>query len=159
MHHLVHIGRRRIATIAGPQDMVAGVDRLTGYRQALKNSDRRSIVALGDFTRESGIRAMDQLLADDPNLDAVFVASDMMAHGALQALKAAGRSVPGDVAVIGFDGFEIGRYSEPPLTTVRQPAMEMGRTMARQMLRLVNDEPDVPEAVVLPTELVIRASA
>jgi DNA-binding LacI/PurR family transcriptional regulator len=159
VEHLIGMGRRRIATIAGPQDMIAGVDRLKGYRMALDAAGLPAHSAIGDFTRESGIRGMDELLADDPNLDAVFVASDMMAHGALQALKATGRTVPGDVAVIGFDGFEIGRYSEPPLTTVRQPAMEMGRTMARQMLALVNDEPDVPPAVVLPTELVIRASA
>jgi DNA-binding LacI/PurR family transcriptional regulator len=159
VEHLIRMGRRRIATIAGPQDMIAGVDRLKGYRMALDAAGLPAHSAIGDFTRESGIRALDQLLADDPNLDAVFAASDMMAHGALQALKATGRTVPGDVAVIGFDGFEIGRYSEPPLTTIRQPAMEMGRTMARQMLALVNDEPDVPPAVVLPTELVIRASA
>ncbi len=159
VQHLIGLGRRRIATIAGPQDMIAGVDRLKGYQKALDAAGLAAHSAIGDFTRESGIRGMNQLLADDPNLDAVFVASDMMAHGALQALKATGRTVPGDVAVIGFDGFEIGRYSEPPLTTIRQPATEMGRTMARQMLALVNDEPDVPPAVVLPTELVIRASA
>jgi DNA-binding LacI/PurR family transcriptional regulator len=102
---------------------------------------------------------MNELLAADPQLDAVFVASDMMAHGALQALKDAGRRVPEDVAVIGFDDFEISRYSDPPLTTVRQPIVDMGRTMARQMLGLVDDRLDVPQAVVLPTELVIRESA
>ncbi|MGV9777228.1 LacI family DNA-binding transcriptional regulator, partial [Streptosporangium sp. NPDC003464] len=74
VRHLVEQGRRRIATIAGPQDMIAGIDRLTGYRDALRDSDRRSIVAVGDFTRESGAVAMRQLLADDPGLDAVFVA-------------------------------------------------------------------------------------
>jgi DNA-binding LacI/PurR family transcriptional regulator len=100
-----------------------------------------------------------QLVADDPRLDAVFVASDMMAHGALQALRDAGRRVPEDVAVIGFDDFEISRYSDPPLTTVRQPIVDMGRTMARQMLGLVEGKTDVPEAVVLPTELVVRGSA
>jgi len=159
VQHLIRIGRRRIATIAGPQDMIAGVDRLNGYRAAVDAAGLAEHTAIGDFTRESGVRAMDQLLADDPGVDAVFVASDMMAHGALQALKAAGRRVPEDVAVIGFDDFEISRYSEPPLTTVRQPIVDMGRTMARQMLALVNNEPDVPQAVVLPTELVVRASA
>ena len=102
---------------------------------------------------------MNELLTEDPQLDAVFVASDMMAHGALQALKDGGRRVPEDVAVIGFDDFEISRYSDPPLTTVRQPIVDMGRTMARQMLGLVDDRLDVPQFVVLPTELVIRASA
>ena len=159
VRHLVAAGRRRIATIAGPQDMVAGIDRLAGYRATLEESGLAQHVAIGDFTRESGIAAMRSLLADDPALDAVFVASDMMAHGALLALKDAGRRVPADVAVVGFDDFEISRYSEPPLTTVRQPIVEMGRTMARQLLGLINGEPHQADAVVLPTELVIRDSA
>jgi DNA-binding LacI/PurR family transcriptional regulator len=159
VQHLLGTGRRRIATIAGPQDMVAGVDRLNGYRASLEAAGLATHIAVGDFTRESGVKAMHQLLVDDPELDAVFVASDMMAHGALQALKDAGRRVPADVAVIGFDDFEISRYSDPPLTTVRQPIVDMGRTMARQMLGLVNNRPDVPQSVVLPTELVVRGSA
>jgi DNA-binding LacI/PurR family transcriptional regulator len=159
VQHLLASGRRRIATIAGPQDMVAGVDRLHGYRATMQAAGLAEHVAIGDFTRESGKRAMDRLVSDDPRLDAVFVASDMMAHGALQALKDAGRRVPEDVAVIGFDDFDISRYSEPPLTTVRQPIVDMGRTMARQILGLIEDKPDVPEAVVLPTELVVRGSA
>jgi DNA-binding LacI/PurR family transcriptional regulator len=159
VRHLIRTGRRRIATVAGPQDMIAGIDRLTGYQDGLREAGLPEHVVVGDFTRESGIRAMRQLLADDPQLDAVFVASDMMAHGALQALKDAGRRVPADVAVVGFDDFEISRLSDPPLTTVRQPIVDMGRTMARQMLGLVNDTRDVSGAVVLPTELVIRASA
>jgi DNA-binding LacI/PurR family transcriptional regulator len=159
VRHLLVTGHRRIATIAGPQDMVAGIDRLNGYRAAMTDAGLPEHTAIGDFTRESGVRAMLQLVADDPRLDAVFVASDMMAHGALQALRDAGRRVPEDVAVIGFDDFEISRYSDPPLTTVRQPIVDMGRTMARQMLGLVEGKTDVPEAVVLPTELVVRGSA
>jgi DNA-binding LacI/PurR family transcriptional regulator len=159
VRHLLVTGHRRIATIAGPQDMVAGVDRLNGYRAAMTDAGLAEHTAIGDFTRESGVRAMLQLVADDPKLDAVFVASDMMAHGALQALRDVGRRVPEDVAVIGFDDFEISRYSDPPLTTVRQPIVDMGRTMARQMLGLVEGRTDVAEAVVLPTELVVRASA
>ncbi|MGK5679472.1 LacI family DNA-binding transcriptional regulator [Actinoplanes sp. URMC 104] len=159
VRHLVTAGRRRIATIAGPQDMVAGIDRLAGYRATLEEAGLAQHVAIGDFTRESGIRAMRTLLADDPALDAVFVASDMMAHGALLALKDAGRRVPADVAVIGFDDFEISRYSDPPLTTVRQPIADMGRTMARQLLGLINGADALPDAVVLPTELVVRESA
>jgi DNA-binding LacI/PurR family transcriptional regulator len=138
--------------------MVAGIDRLNGYREELRNSDRRSIVAVGDFTRESGAVAMRQLLADDPHLDAVFVASDLMAFGALTALREAGRRVPDDVALVGFDDVEQARYVEPPLTTVRQPIVGQGREMARQLLRLAAGE-EIPHAVVLPTELVVRASA
>jgi DNA-binding LacI/PurR family transcriptional regulator len=156
--HLLERGRRRIATIAGPQDMVAGLDRLAAYRQALAGSDRRSIVAVGDFTRESGVVAMRQLLADDPSLDAVFVASDLMAHGALRALRDAGRRVPEDVAVVGFDDIEMARYTDPPLTTVRQPIEEIGHTLARQLLRLLAGEPVEP-ALVLPTDLVLRDSS
>jgi DNA-binding LacI/PurR family transcriptional regulator len=158
MHHLLGTGRRRIATIAGPQDMVAGVDRLAGYRRAMAGSDRRSIVAVGDFTRESGSEAMRQLLADDPTLDAVFVANDLMAHGALRALREAGRLVPDDVAVVGFDDIEMARYTDPPLTTVRQPIEQIGRTLAGQLLRQLAGERIEP-AVVLPTELVIRDSS
>jgi DNA-binding LacI/PurR family transcriptional regulator len=159
MRHLVQIGRRRIATIAGPQDMIAGVDRLAGYRAAMRSAGLTEQVAFGDFTRDSGVRAMRELLALDPDLDAVFVASDMMAHGALQALRDARRGVPSDVAVVGFDDFEISRYSDPPLTTVRQPILDIGRTMARLILAMIDGEPDVPPAVVLPTELVARSSA
>jgi len=155
---LLEKGRRRIATIAGPQDMVAGVDRLTGFRAALARAGLTGHEVLGDFTRESGVRAMRRLLGEDPALDAVFVASDMMAHGALRALKDAGRRVPQDVSVIGFDDFEISRYSDPPLTTVRQPIADIGRTMAGQMLGLVDEKRDVPQKVVLPTELVVRES-
>lgn len=101
---------------------------------------------------------MRQLLADDPALDAVFVASDLMAHGALKALHSAGRRVPDDVAVVGFDDNEIAQYTEPPLTTVRQPILDIGRTTARQLLRLVNGE-HIESAVVPPTELIVRESA
>lgn len=155
--HLVASGRARIATIAGPQDMIGGIDRLTGYREVLRGSDRRSIVAVGDFTQDSGEAAMRQLLDDDPALDAVFAASDLMAAGALKALRDAGRRVPDDVALVGFDDIALARYTSPPLTTVRQPIMEIGRQMARQLLRLVGGE-DVEPTMTLPTELVVRES-
>jgi DNA-binding LacI/PurR family transcriptional regulator len=158
VRHLLELGRRRIATIAGPQDMVAGVDRLAGYRNALAGSHRRSIVAVGDFTRESGGEAMKVLLDDDPRLDAVFVASDLMADGALRTLRRTGRRVPEDVAVIGFDDVEIARYTEPALTTVRQPIGEIGRHLVRQLLRQLAGE-EIEPALILPTELVIRETA
>jgi DNA-binding LacI/PurR family transcriptional regulator len=158
VRYLVRTGRRRIATIAGPQDMVAGVERLAGYRDELRGSGRRSIVAIGDFTRESGAAAMRQLLDDDPRLDAVFVASDLMAEGALRVLRCTGRRVPDDVAVVGFDDTEPARYYDPPLTTVQQPIEEIGQRLAQQMLRLVAGEVIEP-ALILPTKLLIRASA
>ncbi|GAA2288523.1 LacI family DNA-binding transcriptional regulator [Nonomuraea roseoviolacea subsp. roseoviolacea] len=157
VRHLVAAGRRRIATIAGPQDMIGGQDRLTGYRTVLRDSDRRSIVAVGDFTRESGAVAMRQLLGDDPDLDAVFVANDLMAVGALQSLRQAGRRVPDDVAVVGFDDIEAAQYTEPPLTTVRHPVVEQATAMVRLLLGLFEGGPADP--VILPTELVVRESA
>jgi DNA-binding LacI/PurR family transcriptional regulator len=156
VRYLLAQGRRRIATIAGPPDMVAGVDRLGGYRSALRDSDRRSIIAYGDFTRESGVHAMRQLLDDDPALDAVFVASDMMAMGALRALHQAGRRVPDDVAVVGFDDNDTAPYAEPPLTTVRQEIVELGRATVRLVLAVAEGP---VEPIVLPTTLVVRESA
>lgn len=158
VRHLVSVGRKRIATIAGPQDMVAGIDRLAGYRTELRDSTRRSIVAVGDFTRESGEAAMRQLLDDDPRLDAVFVASDLMAHGAIRTLRKSGRRIPDDVAVVGFDDIELARYTDPPLTTVRQPIVGLGRELAKQLLRLAGGE-EIEQSLVLPTDLVVRESA
>jgi DNA-binding LacI/PurR family transcriptional regulator len=113
---------------------------------------------MGDFTRESGALAMRKLLAEDPQLDAVFAASDLMAHGALRTLRETGRRVPEDVAVIGFDDIEMAQYTDPPLTTVRQPIVDIGRAMARLLITIAAGE-DVPHSVVLPTELIIRESA
>jgi DNA-binding LacI/PurR family transcriptional regulator len=158
VRHLLDTGRTRIATIAGPQDMIGGIDRLAGYRQALAGSDRRSTIAVGDFTKDSGAAAMRQLLADDPRLDAVFAASDLMADGALHELRAAGRRVPEDVAVVGFDDIALARYTDPPLTTVRQPITGLGRQLARQLLRLVAGD-QIEPVLTLSTELVRRRSA
>jgi DNA-binding LacI/PurR family transcriptional regulator len=158
VRHLLDAGRTRIATIAGPQDMIGGIDRLAGYQEALRAPARRSVIEVGDFTLDSGYAAMRRLLADDPGLDAVFAASDLMAEGALKALRATGRRVPDDVAVVGFDDIALAQYTDPPLTTVRQPIMEIGRQMAGQLLRLVADE-DIEPTMTLPTELVIRQSA
>ncbi|HEY0637295.1 MAG TPA: LacI family DNA-binding transcriptional regulator [Pseudonocardiaceae bacterium] len=157
VRHLVARGRRRIATIAGPQDMIGGQDRLAGYRNVLRDSDRRSIVAVGDFTRESGAVAMRHLLEDDPQLDAVFVANDVMAIGALHALRQAGRRVPDDVAVVGFDDIEAAKYTDPPLTTVRHPVTEVVASMVELLLALIAGGAE-PGPIVLPTELIIRDS-
>ncbi|MGC5029057.1 LacI family DNA-binding transcriptional regulator [Micromonospora sp. DT229] len=158
IRHLIDRGRRRIATIAGPQDMVAGIERLAGYRDTMAAAGLPQMVAVGDFTRESGAAAMRELLTDHPDLDAVFAASDLMAHAALRALREAGRRVPEDVAVIGFDDIETAAYTEPPLTTVRQPIVELGRQGTRLLLRLAAGE-EVEPALILPTELILRDSA
>jgi DNA-binding LacI/PurR family transcriptional regulator len=145
--------------------MGAGRDRLEGYRTALAEAGLPAedpLVATGDFSEASGARAMASLLARRPDLDAVFAANDLMAVGALRALREAGRRVPEDVAVVGFDDSPLSRVTDPPLSSVRQPVEEMGREMARVLVDLIATDGDPgpqPPCVVLPTELVVRASS
>jgi DNA-binding LacI/PurR family transcriptional regulator len=155
VRYLAGRGRTRIATIAGPQDMCAGTDRLAGYTDAVVGAP---LVAHGDFSQDSGEAAMYELLEAAPDLDAVFAASDPMALGALRALRAAGRRVPDDVAVVGFDGIDAVRHADPPLTTVRQPVEDMGREMTRMLLSWMEGGGPA-EPVILPVDLVVRESA
>jgi DNA-binding LacI/PurR family transcriptional regulator len=149
-------GYRRIGMIAGPPDTSGGLDRLAGYRDVLAPADD-SLVVTGDYTQASGATAMTRLLARTPDVDAVFVASDLMAAGALAALRHAGLRVPEDVAVAGFDDSRIAAACHPPLTTIRQPWARISTEMARLLLRLIDGDENA--AVILPTELVIRESA
>jgi LacI family transcriptional regulator len=157
--YLIERGARRIATIAGPQDMPPGVDRLRGWRTALDAAGvPTDLVENGDFTAASGAEAMRRLLQREASIDGLFAANDQMAMGALSALAEAGRRVPDEVAVVGFDDDRYAATSMPPLTTVRQPASQMGAEMAGKLIRLI--EGDTVEAeTILPTELVIRTSA
>lgn len=162
VQHLLADGRRQVATIAGPQDMPAGADRLAGYHEALGSAGlpvNEQLVEIADFSLEGGRSAMERLLTRAPRLDAVFVASDLMGVGALSALQAAGRSVPGDVAVIGFDDSPLAAQAQPPLSSVRQPIEEMGREMAQLLIRMVTSRERIARRVILATELVIRASS
>jgi DNA-binding LacI/PurR family transcriptional regulator len=162
-------GCRRIGTVAGPADMAAGIDRLAGVRAALGGDLPAPRVEHGDFTQAGGEAATRRLLEQAPDVDGLFVASDLMALGALRALRRSGRRVPDDVAVVGFDDIPLAAATEPPLTTARQQTVLMGRTMARMLLtrarpdlvlRDARDVPDVaPDRVVLPVELVVRDSA
>jgi DNA-binding LacI/PurR family transcriptional regulator len=156
--HLIATGRRRIATIAGQLDTRAGVDRLRGFQEtaALAGLDT-TWVEEGDFSEAGGARAAARLLAAHPELDALFAASDNMAAGALHILRAHGRSVPGDVAVVGFDDLPVARHTDPPLTSVDQPIHALGHEMARMLVGLVNGERPTP--LILPTRLSVRESA
>ncbi|WP_221353488.1 LacI family DNA-binding transcriptional regulator [Streptomyces beigongshangae] len=160
--HLLARGRRTIATITGPVDMDVSRSRLQGWREALEKADHETsdrLVASGDFTEEGGEAAMRSLLEQVPSLDAVFVASDVMAAGALVELRRQGRAVPDDVAVVGFDDSIIARHTNPSLTSVRQPVEEIGNRIAHILLEEIGD-PDGPRRhVVLPTELVVRESS
>jgi DNA-binding LacI/PurR family transcriptional regulator len=159
VRHLLRSGRKHVVSIAGPPDMAVGADRRDGYRDAIAEAGAGGMVLYGDFTQSSGEHAMLQLLEHQPELDAVFAASDLMALGALRALRRAGRKVPDDVAVIGFDDAPLAAHTDPRLTTVRQPVEEMGAAMARHLTRHIHGVADVPAHTVFPTQLVIRDSA
>lgn len=155
--HLRSLGRERIATVAGPADTPGGVTRLEGYRLELGEAFDERLVRHGDYGRASGEAAMRELLTADPTIDAVFVANDRMAAGAIDALHAAGKRVPEDVAVGGFDDSSIALGTEPALTTMRQPFERISAEMVRLLLQVIEGER--PAAITLPTELVVRDSA
>lgn len=157
VQYLRSLGRRRIATITGPLDTPGGVERLAGYHEILGDDADPRLVATGDYTQASGDAAMGKLLAQAPDLDAVFVGSDLMATGALAALRRAGRRVPEDVAVGGFDDSSVASTAQPPLTTIRHPLTRISSEMVRLLLELMAGQP--PAAVLLPTQLVVRESA
>ncbi|UZI27065.1 LacI family DNA-binding transcriptional regulator [Streptomyces sp. VB1] len=158
--HLLDRGCRRIATISGPLDVPAGQARLTGFRDTMARHGHPYVpVVEGRFTQESGETAMERLLADHPDLDGVFAANDLMALGACHVLREHGRSIPGDVAVVGFDDSSAALACRPPLTTVRQPVEGMAAEMTRLLLdRLAR--PGAPvTSVIFEPELVVRGSA
>lgn len=158
--HLLTLGRRRIGTITGPQDMPAALDRLAGWRDELRAAGQPDdAVGHGRFTQASGAEAMRQLLQTHPDLDAVFVASDLMARGALGVLAATGRTVPEDVAVVGYDDSPVATASPPRLTTVAQPSERMGWEMAEVLLGVLAGAPRTARATILPTTLVVRDTA
>jgi DNA-binding LacI/PurR family transcriptional regulator len=160
--HLAKLGRRTVATIAGPTDMGVGVARLEGYRQAVREfrlAQDDNLIAYGDFSEEQGARAARDILAARPDIDAVFAASDLMAAGAICALRDAGRRVPDDVALVGFDDATIARQTDPPLTTVHQPVEEMGRQMAELLVAHIEKPELRPTGVLLDTAIVCRRSA
>jgi DNA-binding LacI/PurR family transcriptional regulator len=157
--HLIAGGRRRIATIAGPQDMGVGIDRLAGYREALGEAGLPEYVAFGDFGEATGISAAERLLAGEPAVDAVFAASDPMALGTLRVLRRLGRRVPDDVAVIGFDDSAAAPLADPPLSSVHQSPEEMGVAMARLLVSRIRGEAVADPVVIMRPHLVLRESA
>lgn len=168
VEHLLGRGRRRIAHITGRLDVYGAERRVAGYRDALRDAghpESELLIEPGDFTEEGGRRAMTALLSRAPGLDAVFAGSDVMAAGARQVLREAGRRIPDDVALVGYDDSAIARHMDPPLTSVRQPIEEMGRAMIDLLLtEIAARRPAAPrepvrQQAVLPAKLVVRASS
>jgi DNA-binding LacI/PurR family transcriptional regulator len=168
--HLLERGRSRVGTVTGPKDMSAGIDRLAGFKAGAGQAFRAARVESGDFTMAGGELATTRLLARAPDLDGLFAASDLMAIGALKALRLAGRRIPDDVAVVGFDDIPMSTFADPPLTTVRQDTVLQGRAMARMLvsrtrpglaLEPLGDLPpvDALDHLILPVTLVVRESS
>ncbi|MEK0317465.1 LacI family DNA-binding transcriptional regulator [Cohnella sp. 56] len=161
--HLVRLGHREIAMIAGtPDDPVAGQPRVDGYRDALEAGGiayREALVACGGFCLDGGRRAMERLLADAPSLTAVFAASDEMAAGALAAALERGLRVPDDLSIVGYDDLIFARMVHPPLTTIRQPLSEMGRLATERLIARIKGEPYSDGSIIVAHTLVKRDSA
>jgi DNA-binding LacI/PurR family transcriptional regulator len=141
--------------------MAVGIDRLLGYRQPLGAVGvlDPGMIAYGDFSTMSGQHALLRLIDHRPGIDAVFAASDLMAAGALHALRRLGRRVPCDVAVIGFDDLPAAQQTDPRLTTVRQPVDAMATRMVTELLAQIANPGREPSRVVLDTQLILRGSA
>jgi LacI family transcriptional regulator len=155
--HLIDTGRTRIGHITGRRGTVAAEDRLQGYLKAMKRAglDTEGLVAEGDFNRPSGASGAARLI--DAGVDAIFAANDATANGALDELRSRAISVPGDVALAGFDDLDFAAQLDPPLTTIRQGVHAQGSEAARALFGLL-ESPGTPRRVLLPTELVIRRS-
>lgn len=157
--YILHTGRRRVAMINGPHNMIASRDRSQGYQDALRERGlhlQPELVMEGEFSDISGYLAMKQLLPQRP--DAVFVASDAMAFAAMRAIQEAGLCIPEDIAVVGFDDIPTAATSQPPLTTVRQPIQRTGSVAAEMLIERIERPETQTCRIVLPTELVIRSS-
>lgn len=148
-------GRKRVGVIAGPADNPAATDRIRGYRSVLGRIPARRVIHTG-WGPEGGFAATRTLLERYPDLDGILAGSDRMALGCYAALALAGRSVPQDVSVIGFDDHSVAAAAEPPLTTIRQPLLEEGRIAAQLALSMVDGA--APESCVLHMQLIERAS-
>jgi LacI family transcriptional regulator len=159
--HLLEVGRTRPVVITGTPDFGCVTERLDGFAEVFAEAGNplpSTAVLPGDFTFESGRAAVVRAIAEGVDFDSVFAHNDLSAAGALQALREAGRAVPDDVAVIGFDDIDLASYTYPALTTVRQPLREMGATAARLLTAHLGGDPLPADPVVIPTELVVRGS-
>ena len=156
---LIQNGRTRIATIAGPQNMSAGIDRLQGWQLALDGAGLATdLIEYGDFSPASGDEAMRRLLERGVPFDGVFIASALMASGALAVTRDNGIRVPDDLGVVTFDNNYAAQSAQPPLTTVEQPTIEVGREMADVLLRLIDGQ-RVHTVSMMPTTIIDRDSA
>lgn len=161
--HLVGLGHQRIGMITNaPLNYTSAQQRRNGYLDAIKKGSLppdEALIKEGNYTPASGFEAMQSLLSSAPRLTAVFVASDVVAMGAILAIKRAGLNIPDDVALVGFDDISLAEYFEPPLTTVRLPAYGLGWAGAERLIRVMRGEGLDKYGLLLESELVIRQSS
>jgi len=159
VQHLVKIGRQQLATVTGPMNQYSARDRLSGFERALKEHSLEFSevqIAYGNFTEESGYEQTKALLGRT-KFNGMFIASDMMAFGAIQAIQEAGFRIPEDIAVISFDDIPAAARHKPALTTIRQPINQLGAIAAQTLIdQLENDSNASPRRIILPTELILR---
>ncbi|MFT3895344.1 MAG: LacI family DNA-binding transcriptional regulator [Anaerolineales bacterium] len=158
--HLIHIGRQKIAFIGGSEYELEVQHRLNGYKSALQEAGRtidQDLIDYGDYSNTSGGEAMQRLLDKVPDLDAVFVNSDLMAIAAMDTIRENGKRVPEDVAVVGYDDLSIAEHSNPPLTTIRQNVPLAGKLLAQNLIQYL--QTGMATNVTTPVELVVRKSA
>lgn len=156
-HHLIELGHRRIAFIAGPPNNLDAEERLAGYRRALREADLPfdpKLVVEGNFIESGGLLAINHLFETQQQFSAVFAANDQSAYGVRLCLYRKGIRVPDDISLVGFDDLPGSSYTTPPLTTIRQPLYEIGLLSTNALLRLINGE--TVDTQVPPLELIVR---
>jgi LacI family repressor for deo operon, udp, cdd, tsx, nupC, and nupG len=161
VNYLISLGHKRIGVISGLKDNPHAIDRLEGYKEALAEAGipfEKDLIAEGDFTMWSGLNAAFQFCNMKNRPTAIFSMNDEMAIGAMQTLKNQGFKIPEDISVTGFDDIAYAKYSDPSLTTISQPAEEMGKMAMDMLLKVIEGEPLSQRECVLPTEFIIRKS-
>jgi DNA-binding LacI/PurR family transcriptional regulator len=159
--HLVGLGHKDIALITGPMVEDCSIDRLAGYETVLHRAGIEFVPALvkeGDWSASTGYDAVNDLLAGEVNFSAIFAQNDRMAVGAIKALREAGRRIPEDVSVVGFDDMPLASYYDTPLTTIRQDTFRMGREAAKLLIRAIETPEKQRRHLCMPVELVLRKS-
>ena len=162
VRHLLDLGKKRIAMVSGPINSIPMTKRFSGYQRALIDAgmsvDLR-LVKLGDWDIGRSCEMMAELLRGDPRPDGVFCQSDHIALGVCQAIRRADLTIPGDIAVVGFDNYDFAALVSPALTSIAQPLEEIGRTAFRQILAIIEKQPLESRNILLNARLVIRRSA
>ena len=159
--HLLELGHKHIACIAGPSSITPSAERIIGYRRALEESGLsydESLILRGDYHARSGMEITHSILKMNPWPTAIFALNDLMALGALRAAAEAGYSVPRDLAVVGYDDLELSQFTNPPLTTVAQPKKEIGAQAINLLVDRMSQKTRPPSRLVIPPELIVRRS-